>query len=334
MRPEVGFNPSWFHEYCKVDLSQKWHEDPEYRLQCFEVMSQEIRRRFPGRPIGGVELFDEPLDLLTGVYGAVPVAAMFGMQLLYFPDKWPVAVGEPLSDEEMDALTAVDLENNAFFQGILEQIDEIEKLTGAAKGFLNWQGVLNTAFRLRGQQIFIDMLEAPHRAHHLFDCVAETMISGIKLLHQRQREGGTVYHFATIGNCVVNMISPTHYEEQLLPFDLKIRAEFRDFGIHNCAWNVNPYMDAYTKVADLGYLDMGISSNLARVRELFPGTRRNVLYTSMDLVNKSEDLIRSDLEMIAEQLAPCDVGFPDLEVDVPDERIVFALDLCTELSAA
>jgi hypothetical protein len=118
----------------------------------------------------------------------------------------------------------------------------------------------------------------------------------------------------------------------LLKWDKKIREEFEAFGIHNCAWTVDPYMDAYATVPRLGYIDMGQVSDLARARELFPDARRNVLYTSMDLLNKSDEGIREDFERIARELAPCDVGLPDIEADVPDERVLLAMDLCQELS--
>ena len=41
----------------------------------------------------------------------------------------------------------------------------------------------------------------------------------------------------------------------------------------------------------------------------------------------------ADFERIAREFAPCDVGLPDIEADVPDEKIMFAMDLCAELSA-
>jgi len=77
---------------------------------------------------------------------------------------------------------------------------------------------------------------------------------------------------------------------------------------------------------------MGITSDLKRARRLFPQTRRNILYTSMDLANKSQEQIRNDFERIAAEFAPCDVGLPDVEADVPDSRLLFAMDLCEELS--
>lgn len=331
MRPEAGFNPSWFHKYCGIDFSSRWHADPDYRLQCHRLMSDEVERRFPGRNIGGAN-DGKPPDLITGIYGCVVLPAMFGQSIKYFPDKWPAPHSQPLTDEQVDSLSPPDLDNNEFFQGILNQLDKIEQLTGTARGYINWQGVLNIAFRLRGQQIFMDLLDAPDRAHHIFERVTTTIVQGTKKLHKRQKKAGVDEKFATIANCVVNMISAAHYEEHLLPYDLKIRAEFKNFGIHNCAWVVDPYMDGYATVPNLGYLDMGITSDFKKAKRLFPNTRRNILYTSMDLANKSEDEIRTDFEHIARELAPCDVGLPDIEIDVPDERILFAMDLCEELS--
>jgi hypothetical protein len=77
---------------------------------------------------------------------------------------------------------------------------------------------------------------------------------------------------------------------------------------------------------------MGIESDLYRARDVFPEARRNCLYKSVDLKNKSAQEIRKDFLNIAENLAPCDVGMPDIEYDVPDEIIMYAMDLCHEFS--
>ena len=47
------------------------------------------------------------------------------------------------------------------------------------------------------------------------------------------------------------------------------------------AWVVDAYMDAYAETPDLGYIDMGVTSDLARAKELFPHARRNLLYTAL-----------------------------------------------------
>jgi hypothetical protein len=331
MRPEVGFTPRWFHEYCGIDFSETWHEDPDYRLKAHEIMTAEVRRRFPGRNVCHTEE-DVPADLLTGLYAGAVMPAIMGVGIRYWPDAWPAAHGGVLSDEEADALQPVDLDNNAFFQGIMRQCDRIEELTGTIRGFLNWQGVLNTTFRLRGEEIFTDMLLAPERARHVFDCVAETMLRHQLRLNERQRQAGEDVRFATISNCVVNMVSGEHYREFLLPYDLMLRSKFEKFGIHNCAWVVDAYMEAYAETPDLGYIDMGVTSDLVRAKELFPNARRNLLYTAMDMKEKTEEQIREDFEKIAREYAPCDLGLPNVDLGISDDRVKFALDLCAEMT--
>ena len=332
MRPEVGFTQRWYHHYCGLDFGERWHADPDLRMKGWERMRGEIRRRFPGRNIGGSE-GDDPPDLLTGTYGGCVVSSVYGQEIRYWPDNWPAsAPGQELSDEEADELKPPEMEHNAVFSGILKQMDRIERLTGTIRGFLNWQGVLNSAFRLRGDAIFMDMIETPERASRIFECVANTMIEGYQLVHARQRGAGTDYRFGTTANCVVNMVSPQHYERLLLPFDLRLRSAFLNFGIHNCAWRVDPYLPGYSRVPNLGYLDMGLESDLTEVKRLFPKSRRNLIYTSMDMMNKADGQIRDDFERIARDLGPCDLGLPNVELGVSDERILFAMDLCEELS--
>jgi len=332
LRPEVGFNPNWFHVHCGIDFSRRWHEDPQYRLATIRIMAGEIRRRFPGHMIGGVTEKEDPRDLLTGVHGAAVMGGIFGMPIRYFSNNWPSAHGPTLSNDQADRLEPPDLTRNEFFQSILSQVDSLTGLTGSTEGYLNWQGVLNSAFRLRGQDIFIDMMEAPARAHRLFDCVTTVMIEGARLLYERQRRHGFEVGFLSVGNCVLNMISPRHYRQFLLPYDLRLRSAFEAFGVHNCAWTVDPHMDAYAAIPRLGYLDMGLSSDLQRARRLFPKARRNLLYTSMDLKQKSWDHIKADFDRITSELGPCDLGLADIEQDVPDDRIRAALDYCRDVN--
>jgi hypothetical protein len=331
MRPEVGFNPSWFNEFCGIDFSEKWHSDAEVRMHSHERMRLEVKKRFPGYNIGEV-LDNKPFDLLTGVYGIGIIDSIFGRPLEYSKSRWPVPLGDKLSDEDIISLSVPNVENNRFFSDLLEQLDKIFKLTGSVRGFLNWQGNLNTAFRFRGEAIFMDLIDQPQLVKKLLDTISDTYLQGVKLLYSRQREYGQKYDFATIANCTVNMVGPELYEHHLLFYDQKIANEFPIIGVHNCAWTVTPYLDLYAKIPNVAYIDMGIDSDLKKARDIFPNARRNCLYKSVDLKNKSKEEIRKDFEFIAENLAPCDIGMPDIEYDVPEDKIMYAMDLCRELT--
>lgn len=304
LRPEVGFTPKWYRQSLDIDFGRRFHSDPVYRKTAIMAMREELKRRFPGTEIGGIHRPDECLDLLTGTYGIVSVAAIYGCRIVYASDNWPDVEPNYLNDQEAEALVSPDLDRNRHFQSLMEQVDAIAAMENRVEGFVNWQGVLNTAQRLRGTNIFEDIILAPERARHVFECICRTMLDAIKRLHERQRTSGIDYNFVTISNCSVNMISGEQYREMLLPYDMKIAEAFERIGIHNCAWKADPYLDHYSKIPNVAYIDMGLDSDLSRARKLFPDSRRALMYTPMALAHKSIPQIKEDLEHIARHYAP------------------------------
>ena len=58
---------------------------------------------------------------------------------------------------------------------MLQQVATIARREGPAVGFLDWQGILDNAQRLRGQELFVDLLDAAERCHRLFDCISRVL---------------------------------------------------------------------------------------------------------------------------------------------------------------
>lgn len=320
LRVEYGFTPKWYRESCGIDFSEQWHLDPRYRRETLVAMRGELNRRFPELRLGGEHPEETPATL-DGVHGSLTVAKIFGVGAEYYTDNWPAARHEYLTDAQAGALEAPDLSSNPVFTQILDQAETIAREYGRIEGYVNWQGVLNNAFRLRGDQIFLDLMMDPDLARHLLDVVTRTMIAGMRILYARQRDSGFVVRHATVSNCVVNMVSPELYREFLFPCDAMISEAFEDFGIHNCAWNVDPYIEDYARIEKLGYVDMGLDSDLARARELCPHARRAIMYKPTDLASKSLAEIKADLARVYRGLGPCDIVMADIDHGTPDERV-------------
>jgi hypothetical protein len=329
LRVEAGFTPNWYRKKLSIDFGEKWHNDPAYRKETVIAMRNELDKRFPGYNIG--KMSDEP-DLLTGVFGANMISAIYGLPVIYSENNWPNSAHNPLSDQEMKDMVPPDLDNNLFFKDFLKQLDWIQKDQGKIIGFINWQGLLNNAQRLRGQQIFIDIYENRELLLHLMNCICTTMIDAARRLRQRQKAGNVEYHFFTVSNCLVNMISPEDYRDFIMPFDLRISREFSSLGIHNCAWNADPYLDYYANVPNVSYIDMGIESDLERAGKLFPDARRAVMYTPMDLNSKSIIQIKEDITRIARSIAPCDIVLADIEDGVPDDKVKAFFDIVQDIN--
>jgi len=336
LRPEIGFTPRWYSTATGgIDFGARWHTDPAYRADTVLAMAQVTQQRFGARAhIGPLQQPGQLTDLITGVFGALMVPALYGAPIWWQAQDWPWSEhGQHVTGEMIDALAPPDLDNNAFWQAFMAQLDWIARYVPRLDGYINWQSVINSGYRLRGEAIFTDMVENPGRVHHLFACIAATMIDGARRLYARQAATGVEVSHFTVSNCLVNLLSPRHYAAFVLPHDQRIAAAFGCIGIHNCAWNATPYLKHYATVPDVAYIDMGIDSDLALAAARFPHARRALMLTPMDIQHKSTAELRHDLEAIAAAYAPCDLVCADIDLGVPDARISEIVDLCEELSA-
>lgn len=331
MRVSLGFEPDWYCQRCEVDFSESWHNDPLYRRESLKKMKAEVRRRFPQVSYWN-EANEDDLATISGCFGIYFISAVFGFTLRYAPNRWPLLErGRHITVDEIKQLDVKTLIQGPFVEALFNQMDFIEAHWGKIHGYLHFQGVLNNAFHMRGQDIFLDMIESPDLVHHFFGIICEVMIELAQQVQARQRCSGFSIDFLTVSNCTVNMISPAMYREFVFPYDKKIAQSFERFGVHTCNWKINPYIDAFRELPKLGYLDMGMESDLPRVKETFPHARRAVIYWPTKLVDASLEEIQRDMARVYRELSPCDVAMADMQASTPDQRVIEFLDICRAL---
>lgn len=333
LRVVLGFEPAWFHRRCGVDFSERWHRDPYYRHDSLAAMKRELRRAFPGARQWDPDQ-DGDLATISGCYGICVIPAAFGLPMRYASDRWPLLDPQGvLTVEQVERLDPSLALESPLVADIFDQMDLIEHEWGRIDGYLNWQGVLNNAFHIRGQEIFLDMLERPGLAHHLFSVICEATIRLVTMVQERQRRSGFHIDQLEVSNCTMNMVSPRTYREMLFCYDERIARRFGRFGVHTCNWNVTPYLDILRELPNVGYLDMGMASDMRRARAAFPEARRAVLYSPVRLVEASPGELRQDMARILRELSPCDVVMADIQDSTPDERVNDLLEICRALEA-
>lgn len=334
IQPEIrimhGFTPKWFRTNMGVDYGKAWHEDPELRRDSLVKMKQALNEHFPTLNLGG----EDPEELrgtISVVYGTANFSSLYDVEVHFMEDNWPAGYPGEMSAEDAKKMKVPDFDNNPYAQMLFKQMDDIIDKWGSCPGVLNIQGVLNNAFRIRGQDFFIDLIDDLPLAHHVLSTVCEGMIEFIKRIYAKQEEGGIVNEFFVTSNCLVNMVSGDTYEEMLLPYDKKLSEAFKYFGIHNCAWNVNAYMNGYSQIEKLGYLDFGLESDLERIAKLFPKARRCLMYSPVELESKSVEEIRDDLQRIHDTLTPCEIILTDVEDTCPDQRVIDYYEMVADI---
>ena len=333
MRVSLGFEPAWYHKRYGVDFSERWHKDAFYRYESLVKMKRELCQRFPSVSYWN-ENYKDDLATISGCYGAYVIPKIFGFPLIYKEDRWPEIdkSKEKLSIEEIEKLDVDEILSSPFIEEIFHQMDIIEAEWGKIHGYLNWQGVLNNAFILRGEDIFTDFYDRPVFMHLFFSTICNVMIKLAQKVQKRQRDSGFYINHFCVSNCTVNMVSPKIYREFLLPYDKKIaESGFERFGMHTCNWNVTPYLEEIKKLPKVGYLDMGIMSDMKKVKEMFPEARRAVMYSPVRLQEASLNEIRKDMEKIYSELSPCDIVMADIQATTSDERVNELLNICKNL---
>ncbi|MCM8900198.1 hypothetical protein KVG29_03030 [Caldicoprobacter algeriensis] len=318
-----------------IDFSEKWHLDPEYRYETLVIMKGYLHKIFPMVPYF-TPLYEDGIErscaTISGVHGAVFIPLVYGLEVTYSKDDWPwVRADKHLTKEQIENLKPFDLYSNPVVVQLLEQMDIIEKKWGMIHGYINYQGILNNAFRIRGSEIFLDMYDDPDFVHFFFNHIAQTILNVSKLIQERQRKSGFYINLMSLSNCVMNMISPEQYQKFVLPYDMMLSKEYERFGIHTCNWDITPYINVLRKIDKMGYIDMGMVSDMKRVKEVFPDARRAVMYSPVELEKKTADEIRLDIQRIYDELAPCDIVMADIQDTTPDSKVIEFLNIVDDV---
>lgn len=319
LKIHVSFSPDWFTKRMGLDYGEKWHRDPIYRRESFAAMAGALNREFPTLRLGGDP--DSISGGLSQIDSCAFIAALFGQGIQFTSEGWPVNTGPLIGDDDADAFEVPAFKNNPVFEDLMQQMDLIEQEWGVVEGELNYQGVLNTAFRLRGETIFTDMLLAPKRAHQVLSAVCDTTMEVVDAVYARQIRCGIHKDYFVTSNCVVNMISEQQYREFVMPYDRKFCEHFPHFGIHNCGWTVDTYLSAYAEIGSLGYLDFGIKSNLSRIKEHFPNATLTVILNPEDIIAKDQSEIEEMLKKLHNEIGRCRIIIGSLDEYTPSQVV-------------
>jgi len=202
-RVSLGFEPARYHQRCGVEFTERWHTDPYYRFEKLKVMKAELKKKFPSIP------YWDSINreaTISGIYGIGIIPGAFGKPILYSPDRWPTLDSHhKLSVKEIEKLKAEQALNSPIVEDIFRQMDIIEKEWGIIFGYPNWMGVLNTAFNLRGEELFLDMYDRPELVHYFLATITEVMIRLAHMVEGRQRASGFYINLLSVSNCVMNM---------------------------------------------------------------------------------------------------------------------------------
>jgi len=179
----------------------------------------------------------------------------------------------PVDEARAWEMRPVDLRNSPEYDWLCAEIARKRARYGSVSHCIDLGSAMNNAFRIRGQESYLDLLTEPELARHLFEVITETARSVYAFLREQFPPMDPV----PISNCNVTMLSPATYEEHVLPFD----AEQNRFctsltgappraAVHHCDVPADTFFTAYRQLPGLASLQAAITSDVARFKALCP----------------------------------------------------------------
>ena len=325
----TGFMPSWWsHEYG-LTFSREFHVNADVHKRTLAQIESILQERFGDLPhffCGDRYAESYPTERR---YGDALIPALFGADVS-FDD----ASGHPyahflhITDEEAADLTVPDVASHPVFTSI---VNERENVAIPTTGELGFEGVVNIAYRLRGQEMFVDLVEKRSLIHHVFSVVYETIDDMVHLFRQWQDPTlSKPTHFVNC-NCLVNMMSPRMYRDNLVEFDKRFHESFGLFGVHTCNWTVDPYLDCLAEIGELAYLDMGPKSDIGKVHELFPDLACSVFFGPEKFRALGLREIRKEITELGKRIERGYILLSDLEAGTTDGQVREAYEAASQL---
>ena len=342
---DITFHPSWWHQNAGIDFSQPFFDDPEYRMECDVKMRRTLYDHFGDFGIGEKDPQKRPLlgtDLLAAGYLH---SQLMGCDIVYQPDNSPQVVCRKLDEEAILDVKAPDLDQSPVWQATQKQIDYLLEKYGRVETYDNLMGVQNIAMDLMGQELFMAYYEDEDAVRGLLDEITKLSIDVGKRFRALSDDisGGvtaivrqTVPGCYLTSNCSVEMVSQAQYEEFLLAYDQKLAETFGNYGIHHCGQSMEHVVEAYAKVPNLTFAEVGAGSDIAAVRRALPETHLNARVSPARLQTMSAEETTAEVRRLyeegkdaaGEKLSISCVG---IDKNVPDENIRAFLSACAAI---
>ncbi len=295
---DIVLGPAWWHRHEGITFDEDFFFHPARRVEVERKMEQALHRRWGRFGLGADH--DKDLPVLGPVHLAAGylLSEMLGCRVDYLADAPPQVVPADISDLEISPEAAFE---SPAYRRFTDLTDGLKTRHGALLGDVNFAGILNIALDLRGQALFMDMLDRPEAVDRFLgnigtvveqftDRIArETGTTSISVNRNVRNIPRPVYLHSV---CSHVMISTDQYEQFLMKYDAAWSTRHRPFGIHYCGEDPHRYAETFAKLPHLDFLDVGSGGDVALLRKHLPETFLNLRYSPVEIVKQSTDQIR------------------------------------------
>jgi hypothetical protein len=338
------------HEHTGVRFDECYFNDPEYRQQQDTIINRRLYEYFSLYwPEVASNYAHEPgYTVGVGVAYCI-VAALFGSQIRYFDDFHPDCTASPLAEVvDVEQIQVPSVAETWPLSQYLDQYADLVAKCGhervslpgfASQGVLfpQYKGLgmhspLTTAYKLRGLQLFADMVERPELAQRLFTVVRDTYYRICDLLIELL---GLHTDMIFFGACSSSWVSEAVWRQWEKPAIAEIAARYGARPVvHSCGRSTH-LLQALTELPGLLELHLGDQTDMALARRLAPKAGIYVVPDSVGWARDPVDQTCRSIQAIREAASAGPLAFQFvMEAGLTPETIRAVLDTVNRYNAS
>ncbi|MCL2117375.1 MAG: uroporphyrinogen decarboxylase family protein [Planctomycetaceae bacterium] len=304
IRLQASVSKGWLHANAGFQFPEKYYLDPLFRYEQDRKIDAYLRTRFPSTPLYNMEDNLVQQDyvvpnqvLFDAMQPNLLVAALLGASFHFDNGLDPDVNGAPLAEiHSADELPSPErLLDHPLLDDFRKRFAELSRerpdlrpippffWDTSGRGTIH--GIITTSFKLVGQNIFLLMSDRKELVHAIHRWIVDCYTVLLRHFSEAGRLPITSVH---VGECSGIMLSPSKFEEFVVPYLTLLGREFGALRLHSCG-NSDRLLPAMARVENVRILDVGSGTSLAKIRGLFGPSMEINTFPALQLLRRGMD---------------------------------------------
>jgi uroporphyrinogen-III decarboxylase len=292
------------HQHTGLDLSERYYLDPAYRLEQDRQAAEWARTKYPDFEVviesGEFSATAPAVVRVGGLQPYLIVSSLFGAEIRFWGDHEPCTIQEPLREvKDLSSVQVPNVEAHPLIQKLVVQLQEMRRtyeghlainppLFWDSSGWAFVHAPFTTAYKLRGEEFFMELHTDPAGARHLIDIAAETTSRLIDLF---AAAGGRQITGIHLGDCAASLVSAAHYRQFAVPALECMTGRYGPGRVHSCGRSTH-LLPALQGIRGIQEYHLGWSTDLGAARRALGDVPIAYLVPPPFLLQEAEEIER------------------------------------------
>jgi len=273
----------WMAKALGVAFDRDYYFDPNRRRTIDSLCNEYAAQQFPGlrlfyseSNLGQIDYWDNRQIQIGGIQPNLILGMLLGADFVpndgcdaditpgCLAGKNPADLPVPESLLDHDLIRVFD-KQITHVQKAEEQLRPIPPFFWDISGRAAIHGVMTSAQKFLGEDIFMDMMAKPQQCQEIMRWIGDAFVVLCRHFSEIAHLTITEVH---IGECSSCMVSPALIEHFVVPATSKIGKELGAVRLHSCGPSTN-HLEAFSKITNLHSLDLGGETSIRKTREVF-----------------------------------------------------------------